>query len=191
MADIVVSQSGYRKFIQAMRTAFNPPVPFVATYNQNAFNYVVQAGAVANLYLTSVTRGGATRQLAAAEVAYSPAAIGQIQSATLTTALGTDFCAQGAWSAAVKKYFDVMLLCTVEAARSKYIYTLVSEMLKGGNVDGDHLKAVAQMYGHTQEAARIASFKPLAKLDYRALYLNKKELGNVDLGQFQTMNLDL
>ncbi|HRG96034.1 MAG TPA: hypothetical protein PLR99_07300 [Polyangiaceae bacterium] len=199
MAAIKTNLTGYKAFIKAFRAAFTAGAPFDATYERNPgnftrFHYVVQAGAITNLYLTQITNGAAAagpaaalRVLAPAEVSYA-GAIGAITKLTFENALATDY--SGApWSAATKKAFDVVLLCTVEAARSKFIYTKVNTMLGGAAVDGDLLKDVAQKYGHTQTAAGLAAFRPLDLLDYRALYLNDKEKGNVALGVYGQMGL--
>jgi hypothetical protein len=189
MPEIKTSLGGYKSFVKEMRAAFSPTVPFTASYGGTDFNYIVQPGGVANLYLTSVTRGGVTRNLSAAEVSYSAAAIGSITTHGLTNALSKNFTAAGAWSDEVKKSFDIVLICTVEAARSKYIYEKVNEMLTGKTIDADHLKAVAQMYGHTTAAAGIRGFKALDRRDYHAHYANQKEVGNVDLSTFTKMGL--
>ena len=199
MAAISTSLTGYKKFIKQFRAAFVAAAPFDATCERSPnqftrFHYVLQAGVVPNLYLTSLsnaaTAGGAavaTRNLTAPEVSYA-GAIGQITKIVLDGALAQDYSGSP-WPAAVKKKFDIVLLCTVEAARSKYIYTLVNRMLGGGSVDGDHLKDVAQKYGHTQGAVGLNTFRPLDILDYRALFVNDKEKGNVVLDVYRQMGL--
>ena len=198
VAEILTSMTGYKNFINDMRAAFRGAVAYDAVYNRGntytRFHYIVQQGTVPNLYLTRITNGAtavgvatATRNLTAAEISYA-GAIGTITKASLDNALATDYCVQ-VWSAALKKNFDIVLLCTVEAARSKYIYKKVNEMLSGKSADGDHLKDVAQMYSHTQTAAGVTAFRPLDTIDYHALYINEKERGNVSLTKYQTMGM--
>lgn len=203
MAEIKTSSGGYKRFIGRMRAAFRNQVPLVAFYPQEAdqyvrFHYIVQAGNVANLYLTQISQSQtangaalANRVLGPAELAYGHDNIGNINKGDFEKALKADFTAGGAWNADLKKKFDIVLLCTVEAARSKFIYSQVINMLTVLNksVDGDLLKEVAQMYGHSQEAANHQQFKPLDELDYRALYYQDKEKGNVDLGRFNRMGI--
>ncbi|HEY7186762.1 MAG TPA: hypothetical protein VH436_09445 [Vicinamibacterales bacterium] len=189
MAEIKTGLGGYKTFIRDMRAAFDPAVPFTASYGGTNFNYVVQGGALPNLYLTSITKGGLTRNLSEAELSYSKGATGDITTDTLINALSQNFVAAGAWEPPVKKAFDIMLLCTVEAARSKYIYEKVNLMLSKNTISGDHLKAVAQMYGHTTAAAGIRRFKALDTRDYHALYANVKGSGNVALDTFAAMGV--
>ncbi|HQY61982.1 MAG: hypothetical protein IPQ09_16775 [Myxococcales bacterium] len=169
-------------------------MPCAAAMGFTRFHCVVQEGAITNLYLTQLTNGAtaagpaaALRVLAPAEVSYA-GAIGALTTLTFQNALATDY--SGApWSAATKKAFDVVLVWTVEAARSKFIYTKVNSMLGGAAIDGDLRKDVAQKYGHPRTAAGLAAFRPLDLFDYRALYVNDKEKGNVALGVYAQMGL--
>lgn len=168
MAEIGTTASSYKKFINAFRAAFGGSQPFTATYNNTSFNYVVVQvqGAVDNLYLTSITNAGGTRQLSAAEVGYGHQAVGQITVQSFIAAAAQNYVAY-----LDKSKFDVLLLCTVEAARSKWIYTQVNKMITTNvSIDGDDLKTVAQTYGHTQQSIKLVKFRPLSTTDYSSHY---------------------
>jgi hypothetical protein len=194
MATIGTSATAYRKFINEFRQAFSGGVPFDADHTRangtlTQFNYTPQVGAVVNLYCRTITTGGQARALSAAEVGYGHGNIGQLSAINFTGALEADF-SPAQWPAATKTAFDIVLLCTVEAARSEFIFKQVMSML--GNrqtVAGDDLKAVAQSYAHTQGAANVAQFRPLSNIDYLALYRQNSAPGgaNVNTATFQRL----
>jgi hypothetical protein len=188
MATILVTATGYKNFIKDMRAAFTAAAPLIAAYRRangtyTHFHYTVvpaAGGAPANLYLTSVSTGAAAapahadpvRPITAQEAAYGNAAIGNINAQTLTTALNAAPPGPGANFNAYKASFDVVLLCTVEAARSAVIYTRVLGVITNlaATTPGDELKDLAQMYGHTQAAAGVHAFRALDGKDYSAYY---------------------
>ena len=168
MAEIGTTPAAYRKFINEFRAAFRGTQPFVATYNGTSFNYVVvnAQGAPGNLYLTSITNAAGTKNLSAAEVGYGHGAVGDITAQRYIASLAQNYVTN--WD---KDRFDVMLLCTVEAVRSKWIYQQVNFMLtKNESISGDDLKEVAQSYGHTQASIHLTEFRPLSATDYSSHY---------------------
>jgi hypothetical protein len=168
MATIGTGVTGYRKFINEFRAAFRNSQPFQADYGTTHFHFEVvpTVGGVDNLYLTHITTATGTRNLSAAEVGYAHSAIGMITSGKFTNALQRDYTA--AWD---KADFDIILLCTVEAARSKYIYSQVNLMLaRPVSINGDNLKEIAQTYGQTQQAVSMTEFRPLGQVDYLSLH---------------------
>ena len=131
----------------------------------------------------------AERHLNDEEVPYGNAALGYIVTADFIAALTMPYCVGGNMGPGLKRSFDIILLCTVEAARSEYIYRKVNLMLTGKSISADHLKDVAQIYSHTQEKAAVTTFRPLDLNDYRKLYDDWKKKANVDLKVFREMAL--
>jgi hypothetical protein len=142
-------------------------------------------GGVDNLYLTSITAGGQVKVLSAAEIGYGHGAVGNITTQSYLNALSRNYVT--AWN---KDDFDIVLLCTVEAARSKYIYTQVNVMLaRSTSVKGDDLKLIAQSYGHTQSSIHLDSFRPLSTIDYSSHYKDIAESNSVPAQKFRELFL--
>lgn len=180
MAEIGTASKSYRSFINDFRQTFKGSTPFDATYATTSFHYVVVTGGINNLYLTSITTATGTKNLSSSELRYSSSAIGDITKDGFTSALRRDYFSN--WN---KEDFDIVLLCTVEAARSQYIFKQVKMMLGGTRIIGDQLKEIAQAYEQTQSAAKLQSFSPLTKLEYIAHYNEMKYKNLVKEGKIE------